>query len=207
MQKILRRLTAPDQYAIRQLLKVYRDADRETLRFARLTKLRCPSGCGACCHSTKVEASLFEMLPLALMLWSKGQGLTTLQKLKKRARRKKCLFFKASPRNARSGRCQIYPYRPLICRLFGFSVSQNKYGQYAYGGCRIIKSTNPHETACVPHCLQKKIRLVTMANFVSRASSAGVGHDQTMLPINIALRRALEKVGFELEKHEWKCRI
>ena len=36
----------------------------------------------------------------------------------------------------RSGHCAVYPARPLVCRLFGFSATRNKDGAPMFRPCR-----------------------------------------------------------------------
>ncbi len=208
MQTILKRLGQKDRQAIRQVLNIYRDVDKETLRFARLTHISCPPLCGLCCQSPKVEASVLEMLPLAVKLWSERKGMIYLENIEKGYLKKRCFFFTPDPQRILQGRCGIYQWRPLICRLFGFSVNKNKYGLYAYSGCRTINQALAEERPDLKKLTQSKIRFTTMADFTMRLSGISTSsYDIKPLAINTAIKFALEKVGFELEKHQWKCRI
>lgn len=208
MQTILKRLGQKDRQAIRQVLNIYHDVDKETLRFAHLTHISCPPRCGLCCQSPKVEASVLEMLPLAAKLWSEEKGMSCLENIEKKHAQKRCFFFDPDPQNTLQGRCGAYQWRPLICRLFGFSLNKNKYGSYAYSGCKTINHALAEGHFDLTKLTRSKIRLTTMANFTMRLSGISTSrYDTKPLAINMAIKFALEKIGFELEKHQWKCRI
>ena len=206
MHEILKQLGPADQMALAQLRRLYKAVDKETERFAHLTGIRCPQLCGVCCRSAKVEATVFEMLPLAIALWSTREGLSWLKEFEKN-KKKRCLFFRPDPHRKRNGRCGVYPYRPLICRLFGFSVNKDKQNTYAYGGCKTMKTVYPKSFTRAQEIIKKKRKFITMSDFATHAAGIGIGHEQKAYPINTAARLALEKIGFELEKYQWKCKI
>ncbi len=111
-------------------------------------RLACPAGCGCCCLGfmpdlTGTEAAymasyLLDMVPdidnpediegLALRLGKKEPGSPV---------KGSCPFHDSSRRGQN---CLIYPARPLICRLFGFSAMRDKWGEPTFTLCRHMPS-------------------------------------------------------------------
>jgi len=75
----------------------------------------------------QVEASPSEMLPLAAELYRRGEAEVWLEKLENAE--DVCVFFAKDPNSDWKGRCSVYPWRPSLCRLFGFSSRKNKNGR------------------------------------------------------------------------------
>jgi len=186
---------------------LYRQVDKETVHFKKLSKIHCPPLCGYCCATADVETTSLEMLPLAAQLWSEGKGDYWLKKLGAAGSKKRCVFFKPYQRNSKQGRCMVYALRPLICRLFGFSFNKNKTGGYAYGGCKIIKKEYPKTIEKMKKMLGQKPQLLKMTDFSMRLFGLGSTMDQKLIPINQATKITLEKVGFILEKQKSQCKM
>ena len=108
------------------LFRLYRKLDQDISRFRKKTGLRCEQGCGRCCEYPQVETTVFELIPLAINLWQHNQALAILEKAKKAQYQGQCIFYQADPLIKGKGRCSIYSWRPLGCRLFGFSARSDK---------------------------------------------------------------------------------
>ena len=202
MKKILKHLHPDEQKTIRALCHLYKKVQNETNRFARLTSIHCPKKCGICCATAKVETTPFEMLPLAAELWSNNKGLFWLNKLNAKPNAKVCVFFKANPKNKKNGRCSVYLLRPLICRLFGFCATKNKQGKSVYGGCKIIKKNYRSRFSAAQKIVAATPKLLKMSDLSAQIYGLGSSADEKILPINLATRHALEKIGFILEKKQ-----
>jgi len=200
-------LNPSDRFAIRKLLQLYQRVDKETQRFAKLSKIHCPPLCGYCCSTAHVETTPFEMLPLALSLWSSQKGDFWLEKLKMSGQKKTCVFFKSHRKDLKKGRCTVYKLRPLICRLFGFSFNKNKDGGYVYGGCKVIKQKYPKAVTQVIKMMQQKPNFLKMTDFSIRLFGLGSTTEQKLMPINQAAKIAFEKIGFILEKQKTQCKM
>jgi Fe-S-cluster containining protein len=207
MPNLLTKLNQDDRSTIRSLLRLYRQADRETQHFRKLSKVHCPSLCGYCCATANVQTSTLEMLPLAVELWSTNKADFWLKKLNRTPSKRKCVFFHQHKTDRFKGRCQAYSLRPLICRLFGFSFNKNKDGGFAYGGCKIIKKRYPKTMQNINKMLSRHPRLKKMSDFSIRLFGLGSPLDQKLIPINQALRIAIEKIGFILEKQKSACKM
>lgn len=93
----------------------------------------CPSGCGDCC-----TAFIPDLLPLEadyLAAWLLKTGHPAVFRLPEAGRA--CPFYAADRPGAN---CTVYPARPLICRLFGFSPVRGKDGLAEYKLCRLVQS-------------------------------------------------------------------
>ncbi|MCX5680801.1 MAG: YkgJ family cysteine cluster protein, partial [Candidatus Omnitrophica bacterium] len=106
------------------------------------------------------------------------------------------------PKNKKNGRCAVYSLRPLICRLFGFFAAKDKMGKPVYGGCKIIKKKYPQAFLRAGQMIASRSQLLKMSDISARIYGVGASSDEKIFPINIAARRALEKVGFIVEKKQ-----
>ena len=55
--------------------------------------LQCRSGCGECCLAPTIEATVLEMLPLALHLFDQGKAEQTLSDLGQLTQQQSCVFY------------------------------------------------------------------------------------------------------------------
>jgi uncharacterized protein len=167
-----------------QLQLHYDEMAAQFSSFQQSSGLTCLSGCGACCLLPTIEASPFEMLPLALELYDQGLADETLAALSEHST-PSCFFYKPLSADGSKGQCGVYAQRPTLCRVFGAgALSGSKLSI-----CRLIKqehpalakSLDPHSAPRIDHWKQKA---KTIASELSAED----------LPINHALKLALEKV-------------
>ena len=64
-----------------EVLNEYQLLSQEFGSYQKTSGLNCVEGCGACCNNPQVEASVLEMLPLALHLFDTGQAEAYLQQM------------------------------------------------------------------------------------------------------------------------------
>lgn len=219
--EITRSLSAEDQKIIADMMILFQDIDRQTLRFARQSGLRCKTGCGACCENPEVETTVAEVLPLAVHIWSSGLagkvGIDTAfcnQKAASVPAKGICVFYRpASPAASRlktragdpagcgRGRCSIYAHRPGLCRLFGFATRKDKYGQLDLVTCKVIKEAQAKGYQRAQEELQKGVwRAPLLTAHALRVSDIDPVNGLKLLPINQAIRSGLEKVGHRIQK-------
>lgn len=178
----------------RRLNGIYRSLDKETAFFRTSTGLYCPDGCGHCCATAGVETTTLEMLPMALALERRGESETWYRKAETRDFAGQCIFYTPTD-GIGSGCCAVYPHRPLICRLFGFSGNRDKYGKLRLVGCSVFKKTQPDEAeAAYEGVLNGTCRVPGMSEAVMQASCVDPGLSREHLPINTAFKRAVEIV-------------
>ena len=173
-----------------QVMSLYGDVNRKVGEFTRTTGLSCPPGCGACCHSEKVEATVLEMLPLSFHLFQTKQAELIIKRLERHPDNKQCIFFRPDFSQQGKWGCTQYPYRSLVCRLFGFAGKRDRKGVPRFSKCRVMAHpATPPET--------DSIVLFSEAGMQLTALHPSLGTQR--LPINQAALQALYKVGMLLQ--------
>lgn len=165
--------------------------DTEIARFQQSTTLHCKHGCGKCCYKSDIEATPLEFLPFAFHLYLTDQAETWLEKLKT-ADDTLCVIL--NPTQAGAGLCSQYPYRGLICRLFGYSARTNKYGKPELITCQIIKTEQAIPVAAVEAKLGNGLEIPIMSQYYMQLASIDFDMAREFYPINKALRTAIETV-------------
>ena len=187
-----------DKKRLSKLFRIYRELDKQTESFQKASGLKCKAGCGHCCENPDVETTAFEMMPAAMDLWQKNLGEIWLDKIEKFASPGRCVFYEPHPSACGQGRCTIYPLRPLICRLFGFSAKKNKTGDPVLVTCGIIKKEQPQEYARTVQRIAKGLKIPVMPDYTAQVTALDPGINTKPLPINMALKTALELIGFKI---------
>lgn len=181
------------------VLRVYDHLQAHIERLKGKTDLRCVEGCGRCCDNPRVEASVLECLPLAAELWVKGQAPETL-KILEQAENKPCVFFKRDPLVEGHGRCTVYPYRPLVCRLYGFSANRDKQKNPIFVGCPMIREAFPRAYESAENLAETNApQMPSMSDYGARIAAADPDLSKKTFNINHAVREALLKVGLHME--------
>jgi uncharacterized protein len=201
MQNIIKKLPQKIGETISEILPLFDKVDAEVNRFVRLSGIHCPEGCGICCESQKIETTALEMMPMASHLWATGeadQALLSIAEVKDNS----CILYQKEPKNNQKGCCKVYELRPLICRLFGFFTVKNKYGKYVYGSCKVIKEAYPQAYLKALKIIEEGHHPSHMTDFAIRVLAQGSSLGRNMLPINMALKTAIEHIGFLLSFDE-----
>lgn len=184
---------------IQQLVDFYRQYDIETNEIRKNRGFYCLQGCGACCYvpSSKIEVSVFELIPLSIQIAIDGKGDEVLQLLEtKNIEEQPCIFYKKNSEDGKQGFCSEYAFRPLICRLFG-------------GGARIKKDATREMLLCKllkdEHRLNQKMLDQISYEFPLNSDTSSIVRnlnltfDSILYPINIAMKKALEYVMFRMQ--------
>jgi Fe-S-cluster containining protein len=182
------------------LQKIYDDMGKTFGDFQSSTQLSCLPGCGKCCNNPQVEASVSEMLPLALKLYDEGKLLEWLDRLNN-STQSHCLMYQAESADGAKGKCGVYHERPSLCRMFGVAGYYNKHQQVTLSVCRLIKDEYPQlaqDKTAAAHELNPPM-MVTWSYRLAQLDPALI---QDRLPINQALKLALEKVALYAQYHE-----
>lgn len=176
---------------VQEIEEVFAVLDQEMSKFQGWSGLICKTGCGKCCNKADLEATVLEFLPFAHHLHLTNQLDEWRDRLSGQER-KLCLFFE--PTRANLGSCTQYPYRGLICRLFGFSARTNKYAQKELFSCQTIKmeQSGPYTEA-----MEKIVKgefVPVMNHYYMRLLAIDRDLARDFYPINEAIRRAIETV-------------
>ena len=161
-------------------------------RYQNDRKLFCRSGCGECCLHPGIEASVLEMLPLALHLYDAGVAESTLEALRQHAQAG-CYFYQASSEDRKSGQCGVYPYRPAVCRMFGAAGYRGREGEVLLSICKVIRSDEPEAVIATEQSLQTETPPM-MRNHKAQIAQLDYELSKENMPIKQATEAALEKV-------------
>ncbi len=169
--------------------KVYSRLDALNTNFIRESNIQCPPGCGLCCHGTHISASPIEFLPLALHYYDQGL-IDQKYWLFKEGAGGTCLLYNYDDHAV--GRCGSYPYRALVCRLFGNSVSYDKTGNKRYLACPILKEEARN---AVDFNTSLNRYAPVSPDFYLQLSTLHPQAGSELKPINLALIESLEMVS------------
>src|SRR4051794_2512683 len=95
------------------LLKIYDEMGKSFADYQKASGLHCLEGCGRCCVNPEVEASVFEMIPLALRMYDEGRLEEWLDKLENPPQ-DHCMLFQAHSDDLTLGQCGAYKERPAV---------------------------------------------------------------------------------------------
>ena len=129
---------------VRAVEKLYGELQQAISSFQSNTGLHCISGCGLCCQKPNIEATILEFLPFAYHLYLNDKAYEWLDKMKGHKQDHYCVLFAPLHIDTQKGMCSHYLYRGMICRLFGFSATMNKYGKPVLSTCKVIKTEQAH---------------------------------------------------------------
>jgi len=178
---------------ISELIDLYREMDEMIEAFIDDTGIVCPPSCGTCCTvpAGNLEASVFEVMPLALDLWDRGRAEAVLDMLGGIADDRCCIFYHPEIPEGEQGHCSIYKFRPLVCRLFGYWSRFDKYGRIQ--NCICPKIILPGDGGAA----RGEKPLPVMSEFAIRAASLNPVYGAARIPLNRALIEALSFVGMK----------
>lgn len=177
-----------------KVVEVYIRLDRAVAEFAARTGLACPSGCGRCCRSEKVEATVLECVPLAFELFRTGQAELILLRLEENNCERQCVLYRPDFTEAGLWGCSQYRHRAVVCRLFGFAGNRDRDGLPRIAMCRVMKE---NDAPCLAAEDLSPMPLFSDAGLAVTALHPGLG--TIRMPINEALYEALQKVGMFLD--------
>jgi Fe-S-cluster containining protein len=179
-----------------KVLSIYQEIDQHTARLGLAFGLRCPSLCGACCDSPRVEATVLETLPLAEEIYRRKEEEALLVALEKKRNQDdfKCVLYLPNPGFPGTGRCSYYEFRPLVCRLFGFAFRRNRLGNLEFSACKVMKERPPEAVHRFENGISETLVTPVYQESFMRIASLDPGIGYRCLPINRALREALERL-------------
>lgn len=168
--------------------------DIEINSFKSNTHLHCLSGCGKCCTKPDIDASPLEFLPWAFHLFLNGQAEEMLKELANKTNTNCQLYRPLSLIDGNFGNCSNYKYRGLICRLFGNAASRDKYGELRLATCKIIKENHQENFNNTEEAISKGLYVPIFTDYYMNLAQIDYALATTMLPINQAIKRAIEEV-------------
>jgi uncharacterized protein len=195
-------------YPLEEVLNIYQEVDRRILSFQDATGLKCPPGCGSCCVSQEVEATVLEVLPLAFESFSAQQEDLLYAKIEEqeRAGDRVCILYQPDPRTPGNGRCAYYKVRPLLCRLFGFAARKSKEGNLELCTCKLLRAAFPEALQKEGDKVLSRFSLPVSQDLSMRIAVLNPDMGFRRLPVNLAIRSAIEKVFWGRESQDPECR-
>jgi len=159
--------------------------------------LRCPEGCGSCCESFIPDILPIEADYLADWLlrtdparaervaaWSRISALPP------------CPFHEA---DREGGHCSVYPARPLICRLFGFSSIRDKQGREAFSLCKEMPARNGGRSWSGAEVRKEfGTQLPVMSDFTAEVLALAPGDSSRRAALTEALPAALRRLALRV---------
>ncbi|AJR03413.1 YkgJ family cysteine cluster protein [Siansivirga zeaxanthinifaciens] len=180
---------------VRAVLNLFEQLDLEISEFQNKTHLHCLTGCGNCCTNPSIEASPLEMLPLAFHLFLIGQAESTLAELKTKEKNSLChLYSSLNVIDNTLGRCNNYKYRGLICRLFGYAATRDKYGKQRLVTCKIIKENQIEGVKNANEAIANGLYVPMFTDYYMQLSQIDFKLGNIITHINQALKLAIEEV-------------
>ncbi|MFT4736516.1 MAG: Fe-S-cluster containining protein [Cyclobacteriaceae bacterium] len=173
---------------------IFDGLDKEIKSFQTVTTLKCLPGCGKCCTHNQIDASPLEFLPWAYHQYVKGNAIEVLDALNANQSRTCYNYRPVGLLEQGKGSCGTYHYRGLICRLFGYGASTDKYGKLRMVTCKIIKE----DQVLAFHNAEKMIaegrQIPVFTQYYMQLSQIDFELGKVIVPINTALKMALEEV-------------
>lgn len=176
-----------------ELQNIYDDMGKEFSTYQRESGLLCLEGCGKCCKNPDIEASVLEMIPLALRMFDENRTDEWLEKLENPSQ-EHCLLYELSSPDGSNGSCKAYKERPSLCRMFGVAGFFNKRGEVTLSVCKYIREARP-ELAKTRESETDPENTPMLSNWSYRMAELDPALIQNKLPINQAFKKALEKVA------------
>lgn len=179
---------------VREVEALFEALDSEINSFQSTTKLKCLPGCGQCCTYSEVEASPLEFLPWAYQLYVKGEASEVLEALSGKTSKVCHNYNPVGLLEQGKGNCATYAYRGLICRLFGYGATSDKYGKLRLATCKIIKEDQALAFQNAAQLIANGQPIPVFTHYYMRLSQIDFQLGNTIVPINTALKIAIEEV-------------
>ena len=190
------RYVPPYEEIVQRIDEVYRELDERTEEFRRASGFKCPEGCGKCCMTDNVEASVIEFLPLAAKLWEINEAEKWMEIIHLSPHKRTCVLFEHDAEKPGCGRCVFYEKRGLICRVFGYTASKDKYSVTKLVGCRVMKEAFPENFEKTRKAVSAGLYIPLVTVFAYRLMSIDQALGRRFMPINQAIMAAIESIGF-----------
>ena len=174
--------------------QVYCEVGDGTDRYARSTGLACPEGCGACCYGPNIEATTLECMPLASAIHRTGRAEDILRRIES-TEDPTCAVFLPDLDDRKKGRCTLYHARPLVCRLFGFAARRNRNGKNQAVICPVMREAIPEACERTERAVGEGLGTPVYQDYSMKVASLDFSLSRRRIPINEAIRKALERVG------------
>ncbi|QGY47486.1 YkgJ family cysteine cluster protein [Maribellus comscasis] len=179
---------------VRAVERLYKVLEKDIQELRTQTGINCVENCIKCCTTSHIMATALEFYPMAYHLYQTGEADNFLEKIAQINNSGICpalSYFNTE--NTRQG-CTQYPYRGLICRLFTYNYSTDKYGVRKLAACKTIRLAQAEELEKANHLLKLKPIGPRATDFYSRLQVIDFNEAQRLYPIGDAIRIAIEAI-------------
>jgi Fe-S-cluster containining protein len=180
---------------VSKVTALFADIDKKVAEFQLKSGLRCPKMCGACCPSAKVQTTILEMLPAAQEILRRDAAAFWLDRISNQTPSNRCVFYQTQPAPEASGHCEFYPWRPSVCRLFGYAAVRTRQGKSALAACKQLKQTAPDDVVAA---MALEIEAPCFTWYGTRIYGLDPVLGTKLFPINMALSHAVERMGLQM---------
>lgn len=173
------------------VLSAYEEIDKEYKSFSEKAFIKCPPLCGNCCKSPNIEATILEMLPMALEIVTSDKIHQVYSLLDGRQH---CVAFIQSMIHQDQGQCNLYQYRPLVCRVFGAMKTKDKFAKSTFSSCQILKQSKITEIKNIEEDQDLLELAPSIGQWSQKIAQIMPSWGSTYYPINEALKQAIDKL-------------
>jgi Fe-S-cluster containining protein len=179
---------------IKKVERVFKQLDWEAEKFGKESNLKCLTNCNLCCLKKGLEANVLEFLPYAYYLVKNNLHEAVLDLLDTDPEH--CINLAKTQITGQIEGCKSYQHRGLICRLFGFSGVRDKNSKLAIYTCSLMKKEYPEEFRIASEQINLGMNIPLATNFYSQIYFIDSQMADDYNPINISIRKAIEKVAY-----------
>ena len=190
---------SPSFLGLEELQRIYSEIDEQIAVFKRISRLDCPRRCLKCCESAKfVEVSVLEMIPLSLHLWQTGKAEFILKKVSEVDMKSQCVLLNRNLAGQSQWGCGFFSWRPLVCRLFGFSAVLDKHGRPRIALCKPMKDLHPGVEVRVHERIKNGLGVPVISTSSRKVAMLNPYLGPQRYPLHEGLRKAIEIAGHRM---------
>lgn len=179
---------------VRAVEKLFKVLNNDVQQLYNATGIKCAENCIQCCTTPRIEATALEFYPLAYHLYKTRQAETMLAKIEQINAPSVCPALNNLTLEGTRPGCMFYDNRGLVCRLFGYSYSTDKYGKRRLNTCKTIKTEQPEQLERANKLLETKPAGPKASDYYSRLQIIDFHAAQKLYPIGEAVRIAIETI-------------
>lgn len=168
-----------------ELSALYDQIEEETAVFCDANNVHCAFGCGTCCEHFLPDITTSEARMVAAYLLLVSKNLNLIDKVQQVGLDHCPLYDPSTPYH-----CQVYPARPLICRLFAQCASRAKTGEAIFHRCKFNKEGTMPKELSFPVGSGVK----TMDDYGMRLRALSSGEGEETEDLNVAVSDAMGAV-------------
>jgi hypothetical protein len=129
-----------------------------------------------------------------MYLFKIGEAENTLDNLAKHTNPICFNYSPTSDTNLHIGNCSTYKYRGLVCRLFGYGATKDKFAKLRIATCSIIKEQQTENYKAANEAINNGLNVPIFTDYYMNLSQIDFRLGNIYVHINKALQMALEEV-------------